>query len=70
MIPRNHAGFRAVAGVEGGLFGVHHWLRGVIDDTDMNALFRSEAKLFYVDWSLWRQNGDSDTLNAQLIVGG
>lgn len=33
-------------GVEGGLLGVHNWLREVIDDTTMNALFDQEAKLF------------------------
>lgn len=33
-------------GVEGGWLGVHHWLRGVIDDATMNALFDQEAKLF------------------------
>jgi hypothetical protein len=32
-------------GVEGGLLGVHRWLRDVIDDTTMNALFDLEAKL-------------------------
>jgi hypothetical protein len=32
-------------GVEGGLLGVHHGLRDVIDDTAMNALFNQEAKL-------------------------
>jgi hypothetical protein len=34
-------------GVEGGWLGVHRGLRGVIDDTDMNALFDQEAKLFF-----------------------
>ena len=38
--------------VEGGLLGVHRWLRDVIDDTTMNALFDQEAKLFI--WLLWR----------------
>jgi hypothetical protein len=33
-------------GVEGGLLGVHRWLRGVIDDATMNALFNQEAKPF------------------------
>jgi len=42
----------------------------VIDDKHMNALFDQEAKLFFADLSLWRQNGDSDILNAQMIVGG
>jgi len=56
-------------GVGGGLLGVHRGLRDVIDDKHMNALFNWKAKLFIVDLSLWRQNGDSDTLNAQLIVG-
>jgi len=32
--------------IEGGLLGVHRWLRGVIDDITMNALFDQEAKLF------------------------
>jgi hypothetical protein len=32
--------------VEGGLLGVHRWLRDVIDDASMNALFDQEAKLF------------------------
>lgn len=32
--------------VEGGSFGVHRWLRDVIDDATMNALFDQEAKLF------------------------
>jgi hypothetical protein len=36
-------------GVEGGLLGVHHGLRGVIDDATMNALFDQEAKLFQPD---------------------
>ena len=36
-------------GVEGGWIGVHHWLRGVIDDEHMNALFDQEAKLFLPD---------------------
>jgi hypothetical protein len=36
----------------------------------MNALFDQEAKLMFVDLSLWRQNGDSDTLKARMIVGG
>ena len=31
-------------GVEGGWLGVHRWICGVIDDTDMNALFDQEAK--------------------------
>lgn len=33
-------------GVEGGWLGVLRGLRDVIDDTDMNALFDQEAKLF------------------------
>ena len=32
--------------IEGSLLGVHRGLRDVIDDTDMNALFSREAKLF------------------------
>ena len=32
--------------VEGGLLGVHGWLRNVIDDATMYALFDQEAKLF------------------------
>ena len=36
----------AEVGVEGGLLGVRRGLRDVIDDTDMNALFYREAKLF------------------------
>jgi hypothetical protein len=32
-------------GVQGGLLGVHRWLRDVIGDTSMNALFDQEAKL-------------------------
>jgi len=38
-------------GVEGDCFGVHRELRGVIDDTDMNALFDQEAKLFIEHYS-------------------
>jgi len=52
------------------LFGVHRVLRDVIDDEVMNALFDLEAKLLFADFSLWRQNGDSDTLKARMIVGG
>ena len=33
-------------GVEGGLLGVHRWLRDVIDDATMNALFDQEAKRY------------------------
>jgi hypothetical protein len=57
-------------GVEGGWLGGHRGLRVVIDDATMNALFYREAKLFFADLSLWRQNGDSDTLNVRMIVGG
>jgi hypothetical protein len=32
--------------VEGGWFGIHRGLRGVIDDKHMNALLYREAKLF------------------------
>jgi hypothetical protein len=32
-------------GVDGGLLGVHRWLRDVIDDATMNALIDQEAKL-------------------------
>lgn len=58
------------AGVEGGCLGVHRGLSEVIDDMHMNALFDQEAKLFLADLSLWRQNGDSDTLEARMTVGG
>ncbi len=33
-------------GVEGSWLGAHRWLRDVIDDATMNALFNLEAKLF------------------------
>jgi hypothetical protein len=36
----------AISCAEGGLLGVHGWLRDVIDDTTMNALFNQEAKRF------------------------
>jgi len=29
-----------------------------------------EPGVFYAELSTWRQNGDSDTLNAQMIAGG
>lgn len=38
------AGSAGEVGVEGGLFGVPGWLRDVIDDATMNALFDQEAK--------------------------
>jgi hypothetical protein len=36
--------------VAGSGLGVHHRLRAVIDDMDMNALFDQEAKLFIKSW--------------------
>ena len=33
-------------GVEGGWLGIHRWLRELIDDTTIQALFNQEAKLF------------------------
>lgn len=38
-------------GVEGALLGVHRWLRDVIDDATMNALFDQEAKLFLIHFA-------------------
>jgi len=40
------------------------WRLTTIGDKHMNALFDQETKLFFADLSLWRQNGDSDTLKA------
>ena len=38
-------------GVEGDWLGVHRVLRDSIDDTDMNALFYGEAKLFLMQFA-------------------
>ena len=35
--------------VKDGLLGVHRWLRDVIDDATMNALFNQKAKLPTLD---------------------
>ncbi len=44
-------------GVEGGLLGVHRWLRVVIDDATMNALFDQEAKHFSNTSRWWKLLG-------------
>ena len=50
-------------GVEGGLLGVHRWLRGVIGDTTMNALFNQEAKLLIAAIYCWMPLCHTDTLS-------
>jgi len=57
-------------GVESGWLGVHRGLRVVIDDAIIQALFDQEAKPLLIAMTCWRQNGDNDRLDAQIIVGG
>mgnify|MGYP000880109408 FL=1 len=48
-----------VVSVKDGLLGVHRWLRDVIDNATMNALFNQKAKLLLdcndIVASKWRQ---------------